>query len=565
MNTRLIKSIPQLAKAGLNTQAVDLINVVKASFDIPQEYKDHVNSLPPHFVEMMYNSFRDACYEACDAGFQCKDKAVTLQKIELTFTGKAQKALEVLSDTAGLFESFRKAIDMCYECGLQEGGHETVLEKSLKDKDFAEVTATTDNDVIQNMIDYVNSLTNANKTALVYEMGILKYVDQGALKRGQVQRATASTDVTASIENDTIQNIIDYVNSLNNANKTALVYEMGILKYVDALALQRGVVQRATASMPTEEVVVPVVPIVEDAAGMGHDNLVALPTDEQKEEIAEKTVENNAMVGIYSIPVLFHRVESIMKSHHFSSDTEVECEVVDTLVDNISSLTIDEVCQIASDKLLVDCSKCNNIENLLDCLDNQADEINKLLGIPATVIFLVKDNSLTLSACFSKFDVAKMLESNPDNAVTQVVGSHGRTQNPITLSTKREIECLARMNSLSGVKMKDLKKGAPRMAQYVSALVSDFRTGKICAWSMAKSVRKSMADLVENCYGEDAKLYYEHLKDNKTEASVDTKALAGYIYSDADAMTVVTLLQDYLDSLGEDKLNEVIEQVGYGA
>ena len=470
MNTRLIKSIPQLAKAGLNTQAVDLINVVKASFDIPQEYKDHVNALPPHFVEMMYNLFRDSCYEACDAGFKCEDKAVTLQKIEMSFTEKAQKALEVLSDTAGLLASFKKSVDTCFECGLLEGGHKTVLEQSIEEK----TEPAMDMDCIDN----------------------------------------SDTSVTASIENDAIQNMIKYVNSLNNADKTALVYAMGILKYVDVEALKRGVVQKATASAPIEEVVVPNVPVVEDITGLVHNDLVAPLSEEQKEEIAEQTVENNEMIGIYSIPVLFSRIDSIMKSHQFSSDTEVECEVVDILVDGINNLTIDEVCQIASDKLLVDCSPCTSMEHLLDCLDNQADEINKLLGIPATVIFLVKDNALTLSACFSKFDVAKMLETHPDNAVTPVVGSHGRTQSPISLGIKKEVECLARMNSLSGVKMKDLKKSAPRMAQYVSAIMADFRTGKICAWKMASAVKKSMADLVECCYGTDAKMYYEHLKGN---------------------------------------------------
>ncbi len=490
MNTRLIKSIPQLAKAGLNTQAVDLINVVKASFDIPQEYKDHVNALPPHFVELMYNLFRDACYEACDAGFKCDDKAVTVQKIEMSFSEKAQKALEVLSDTAGLLGALRKSIEICFDCGLQEGGHKSILEQSVEEKVEEKIEeAPVDMDCIDN----------------------------------------SDTSVTASIENDAIQNMINYVNSLNNADKTALVYALGLLKYVDPSSLKGVVRKSTTASAPLEEVVVPEVPVVEDLTGLVHNDLVAPLSEEQKEDIAEQTVENSEMVGIYSIPVLFQKIENIMKSHQFSSDTEMECETIDILVDGIDSLTIDEVCQIASDKMNVDCTPCTSIEQMLDCLDNQADVITNLLGIPATVIFLVKDNALTLSACFSKFDVAKMLETHPDNATTPVVGSHGRTQNPISLGIKKEVECLARMNSLSGVKMKDLKKGAPRMAQYVSALVADFRTGKICAWSMAKSVKKSMADLVESCYGVDAKLYYDHLKGDKV-----TKASTNVAYESKD-------------------------------
>ncbi len=134
---KLMKSIPQLAKASLNTQAVNLINVVKASFDIPQDYKEHVIALPPHFVEMMYDLYRDSCYEACEAGMQGLEKEIAIQAIEKRFSEKAEKAIELLPDTAKIFEAMKCGLDCYYEEGKKEAttvAPMSTLEQSIEQK-----------------------------------------------------------------------------------------------------------------------------------------------------------------------------------------------------------------------------------------------------------------------------------------------------------------------------------------------------------------------------------------------------------------------------------------------
>ena len=86
MMIKLMKSIPQLTKASLNTQAINLINVVKASFDIPQDYKEHVIALPPHFIETMYDLYRDSMYAACKAGLATLTNVMAKELAPLNIT-----------------------------------------------------------------------------------------------------------------------------------------------------------------------------------------------------------------------------------------------------------------------------------------------------------------------------------------------------------------------------------------------------------------------------------------------------------------------------------------------
>lgn len=464
MIIKLIKSIPKLTKASLNTQAVNLINVVKASFDIPKEYKEHIAPLQPHFAEMMYDLYRDCMYEACEAGTQCLNKELAIQAIEGRFQEKSEKAILLLSDTSKIFEALKSGLDFCYEAGKKESTETplTVLEQSVEMK-LEEVSAPAE-----------------------------------PAKDEPSEPVLASIDLTS----DTINNMINYVNKLTQNDKTALVYALGLVKYVDQSSL-KGTVKRATAEA---------LETVQELGGSSPVFNDLVPTEKPEESVQVETLELAAgpMVGMYSIEILKEKLESIVKSHKFDTDSQEELAVVDTLVCKVSELTIDELSQMAADKLCIECPSASDVESLMDFLDEKADLITNAIGLPVTLIFIIKDDCLVLAACFTKHDVAKMMDTYVASAAHD-----SKTQAPISLSVKKEIEALANLKSLSGSKMKDLKAKAPRMAQYVACVMADFRNGKSCAWTMANTIKKSMKELIESCYGTDASMYYEHLKGNK--------------------------------------------------
>ncbi len=320
---------------------------------------------------------------------------------------------------------------------------------------------------------------------------------------------------------DAIKNMIAYVNKLNASDKTALVYALGLAKYMPGYAtasLEEAPMEEIPA-LPSEELVVAPkapteikvdpapMPVCDTSSPVLND---LVPTEEVEAPIAEETNEVAAgpMIGIYSIPVLCEKVQNIVKSHQFNTDAESEMAVVDTLVTGISSLTIEELAQTACDKLCIECPAMSDLETLKDFLDTKADEINSACGLPTTLIFIVKGDDLVLAVCFTKQNVAQMMETY----MTAATAAHGGTQAPISLSVKKEVEALAGMKSLSGIKAREIRNKAPRMAQYIACIVADFRTGKTCAWSMASSLKRNMRDLVESCYGKDAGMYYDHLK-----------------------------------------------------
>jgi hypothetical protein len=491
---KLMKSIPQLAKASLNTQAVNLINVVKASFDIPQDYKEHVIVLPPHFIEMMYDLYRDSMYEACESGMQGLPKEVAIQAIEKKFQEKAEKVVELLPDTAKIYEALKCGLDCYYDEGMKEATAVppmSVLEQSLEqnavvEQPVMEAEAATagielSSDAVNNMINYVNKLNATDKTALVYALGLVNYVDPASMK-GTVRRAAH-----ASLEGEL---------SVEVVVETAPV--------VEPMSVQ---------------VVTPVTPVPDSSSPILND---LVPTEEVDAPISEEAneVASGPMVGIYSIPVLNEKIQNIVKSHQFTTDSESEMAVIDTLVSGISNLTIDELSGIACDKLCIECPAISDLESLKDFLDTKADEITNATGLPIALIFIVKGDDLVLAACFTKHDVAQMMETYM--AAATAMANH----NPVVLTTKKEVENLAGMKSLSGLKSRDLRKKAPRLAQYIAHVVADFRTGKTCAVTMANSLKRNMKDLIEACYGRDAAMYYDHLK-GTAKASTAPKVSKG--------------------------------------
>lgn len=156
---KIMSSISTFAQAGLNSQAANLINTVKASFEPPQSYKEKIAPLPPHFLAMMKDLYQSSMYEVCDGALAGKDKEQLIDTLEKKFIERAKAPLAVLPENGPLLECLRSCmIDYYDECQSKKS-----------------VATASNEETIEKMKKYVDELKSEDKIALIYALGLAKY------------------------------------------------------------------------------------------------------------------------------------------------------------------------------------------------------------------------------------------------------------------------------------------------------------------------------------------------------------------------------------------------------
>lgn len=190
MTHKILKCIPSLLSHGAVTQAANMINVVKASFEISQAYKEEVCVLPPHFITLMYDLYKDAMYAVSESAMMGHDKDLAIINAEQYFMEKSDKATSVLSNKAQVLEALRKAMSEMYDKTIADKAKEeqpSVLEKSLEEPSVsAKVVASSESKTIKDMIEYIKLLKPEERLAMIYALGIKNYVNVNTLTTASV-------------------------------------------------------------------------------------------------------------------------------------------------------------------------------------------------------------------------------------------------------------------------------------------------------------------------------------------------------------------------------------------
>ncbi len=204
---KVLMCVPSLIAHGATAQAANMVNVVKASIDISQEYKDEVCVLPQHFITLIYDLYTESMCLAAEAAMSGYDKDFSIIEAEKSFVEKADKAISVLSNTAKILTVLREDMSKTYDSVLAETNppkqEPTVLEESLNIKpeekpehlesDSAIATAAAGSTIDQ-MIAYVKLLKPEDRLALIYSLGLTKYVDMGSITTASIETEEIAQD-----------------------------------------------------------------------------------------------------------------------------------------------------------------------------------------------------------------------------------------------------------------------------------------------------------------------------------------------------------------------------------
>lgn len=191
MSYKILKCIPSLLSHGAVAQAANMINVVKASFEITQDYKEEVCGLPQHFITLMYDLYKDAMYTVSESAIMGHDKDQAIISAEQYFIEKSDKVTKVLNNKAKILEALRKDMSTAYDKAISDQAKEsklTTLEESEKDitSVTGSVTTASKDDTVQKMVEYVKLLAPEKRLALIYALGITNMVDVKGLTTASI-------------------------------------------------------------------------------------------------------------------------------------------------------------------------------------------------------------------------------------------------------------------------------------------------------------------------------------------------------------------------------------------
>lgn len=227
---KILKCIPSLAAHGAIAQAANMINVVKASIEVSQEYKDQVCVLPQHFVTMMFDLYVDAMYAMQEAAMMDYNKDMIMLEAEKKFTEKSSKAVSVLSNTAKILEVLRNDMSAAYEeVALEMAPKETILENSIEAMESepsvqaSVVEAAAPKQTIDEMISYVKLMKPEQRLALIYSLGLTSYVDLPSITTSSVE-AVAEEEMISPIELET---------NINSGSEESLMFGIYVIKDIE--------------------------------------------------------------------------------------------------------------------------------------------------------------------------------------------------------------------------------------------------------------------------------------------------------------------------------------------
>jgi hypothetical protein len=137
----LIARVPELIKASLITQAFEIQKVIASTFEFTDEFKEHMRSIPPHYIERAQEAYSDAMFKSFDSGYKngaIKEKLITDRPSDSSVEDAVRLKVPMpFGLSQDLLASFETDIGGYFETAFDMSGMLQQLAKDME-KAFAE-------------------------------------------------------------------------------------------------------------------------------------------------------------------------------------------------------------------------------------------------------------------------------------------------------------------------------------------------------------------------------------------------------------------------------------------
>ena len=470
----LIKVLPSLSPSQ-KIQASKIKKVIANTFLPPDDFKELLGGVPPSHVEKVYEVFSKLSFKAFEMGFSCKFESLPLEaRTELT-----QDFFDAVGSVLGIEnkDHFIPSLQRSLEMAFNEG-REQCLQSPKEEKAVPELVA---------------------KDLGIHEVSASNHVMQkNSMSKEQI-----------------MEQIRAYSRMLpEEEQQRVLRYYLGLGDEAPAVSVAEAEKQEPKADEEKPK------------------------ADEAPEEIDEvEIIEEPIEPSLPYDPIELR--ESILKLlPNLDLDNEdIQMIFVDCPLLDIAHQSDDEKCLAISEFLDIECA---DLESCMHELDAVAEFLSAELALPGEVCFVEQGDDICLVYAFETDKYAKhmdLIKAGLSGKSEAKVTESWRVKFPakqteaaakkakkaksekskeaypksgISVAEKKELAWLAKQSKLDN--MKELKKNAPTVATHFGNLLRKVRASQLSISEGGKELRKPMAEVIKEVYGEDGLACWQGMK-----------------------------------------------------
>jgi len=496
----LIRTIPDLVRAGLVQQAFDTEKVIAATFDFSEEFLEKLGGIPQNHIEKIQETYRDILQKAFNTGFknaEIKLKSTKLNKelvdeeldreiqikVPMPYGIKTdlvtlsqeeiQSYLTVVPDKDTILSQFNKDIDLAYLDGVKEYLRQfpnefDASEKSEKveEKKPEEVVVETEEVVVEKE-STANVATAVSKdvlTALEKYAKLLGTGDAEKVLRYVLGLGDKGVEVTASADSEKEEKgqkeekeEKEEKESTNSDTLSKLEAYTKLLKSPEA---ER--VLRHTLGLPPKAV----------TAGL----------DEEGQE------DKESKIGSYDIEVLKEKIIDLVNKHKVVEGEDLQTVIVECLESGVSEKDPEDAAKAIASKLELETTS-DDLDEVFGLADDLADSLTDALELEGTLVFVVTENDdYCLTYSFDAEDLEKHVDEVP-------------------AEDKQQLSSLAKLGSSKN--LNEIRKASPKVTAHIEAILRNIRNGRVNLVAGSLQLRTNMDDMVYDVFGKPGYKYYK--------------------------------------------------------
>lgn len=463
----MIHLVPELVQGSLINQALEISQIVAATFKFSDSFKEKMRNIPQNYIEKAQEVYSDLMFKAFEAGMD----AAKIKEVQLkTLLEKPEEMEEKLKlelplpygISTELKEKFEKEMKVFFETVPNSAELYSQFSSDLECAYFEGAK--------EHMEDLAKDLHEEKKEIPAVEPA----VEEEEEKEEEEVQASAAP-VKASMEkSEILRKIEEYTKLLGD----------------DPVAEK---VLRATMGLPPKETV------------------MASVVEEPKEELPSEAHMEDTF-GPFDAEKIKVQVLESLKTFKMDENDEFQVMVLDKLLEGVDKMDPQEAAKALCIKLEIDYLEGCSFDDICEAADILAEEITNCLELPGHFVLMELNGDFVSAFTFEKKDAAEMLKM--EGAVVTAAKKTksdlpGSPMGALGVKDSKEIEALWKAGKFKHLKLKDIKKASPKVAQEISDIITDFRNSKISIDEFSGVMRYNLAEFVEKAFGLDG---YNYLK-----------------------------------------------------
>lgn len=513
----MVHLVPELVKASLVNQALEISRIVTATFEFSDGFKKVMRNVPPNYIEKIKEVYSNLSYKAFEDGMaqakvkkehirhlaplakkdpeECLKELKSLlplpyslaQGLRGEFEKEVQGLISTVPDAVEIYKQFLEDMEYAFFEGVKEYMSEAAEQHQSPDPVIVEVqpvevsASLSKSEIIKKLEEYTKLLKDPEAERVLRATLGLSAPAAPSAPSGQMVEASSESDAI-------LVTIAKELKAAAEKKNMSIPELLQCDEFAHFKSLEKEILEE---SAKAEEMVEP------------------------------KPAEGDAQIGPFVPEQVKKMIYTAIKTHNYSED-DPQCVVLEVLVPGyakedpeLAAKTL--VKKLSLESLVSGVYTKSTVEEVADIL---AETLTEALGLPGSVLLFEHNDDFVLAFCFEKKDQEELGKM----ALTSVYASEkvvaakkmksglpAGPQGALSLQDQKEVANL-NDHKPGSLTLKELKKLAPRSFDYLNSKLIQARKGEFRLKEIGRFFSGDLDGLVEQVYGQDGLSFLGYLK-----------------------------------------------------